>query len=46
MLANETEEKKAKIWNIVTNYVKAEYTKDNGRVKLDNEAICIVGRRQ
>jgi hypothetical protein len=46
MLANETEERKAQIWNIVTDYVKAQYTDHYDRVKLDNEAMCIVARRE
>ena len=45
MLANEIEDRKAQIWNRVTDQVKAQYTSDNGRVKLDNEAICVVTRR-
>jgi ubiquinone/menaquinone biosynthesis C-methylase UbiE len=44
MLANETEERKTQIWNKVTDQVKAQYTEDNGRVKMDNEAICIVAK--
>lgn len=46
MLANETAEKKSEIWNIVTDKVKSEYAKNNGRVILDNEAICVVANRQ
>jgi enediyne biosynthesis protein CalE5 len=44
MLANETEERKTQIWNKVTDQVKAKYTEDNGRVNMDNEAICIVAK--
>ena len=46
MLANETEENRAEIWNIVTDKVKSLYMKDNGRVVLDNECICVVANRQ
>jgi ubiquinone/menaquinone biosynthesis C-methylase UbiE len=42
MLANETAEKKAKIWSLVAEKVKSEYSKDDGKVILDNEAICVV----
>jgi SAM-dependent methyltransferase len=45
LLANETEERKAKIWKTLSDQVKAQYSKDNGHVKLDNEAICFVARR-
>ena len=44
MLANETEERKQEIWNIVTDQAKQRFVeKDTGRIKLANEAICIVG---
>jgi ubiquinone/menaquinone biosynthesis C-methylase UbiE len=46
MLANETEENRAEIWNIVTDKVKTQYMKHNGRVVLDNECICVVANRQ
>lgn len=46
MLSGETEERKAQIWNKVTDEIKTQYTQDNGRVKLDNEAICVVARRE
>jgi ubiquinone/menaquinone biosynthesis C-methylase UbiE len=46
MLANESDERKAQIWNKVTDHVRNLYSKDNGRVKLDNEAMCLVARRQ
>ena len=46
MLANETAENRAEIWNIVTDKVKSQYMKDNGRVVLDNECICVVANRQ
>jgi ubiquinone/menaquinone biosynthesis C-methylase UbiE len=46
MLANETEERKQEIWNAVTNQAKQRFVdKDTGRIKLDNEAICIVGSK-
>jgi enediyne biosynthesis protein CalE5 len=46
MLANETEERKQEIWNTVTDQVKQRFVdKDTGRIKLANEAICIVGSR-
>lgn len=46
MLASETEEKKSEIWNIVTEKVKSAYAKNNGRVMLDNEAMCVVANSQ
>lgn len=46
MLSGETEERKAQIWNKVTDEIKTQYTQDNGRVKLDNEAICVLARRE
>ena len=46
MLANETAENRAEIWNIVADTVKSQYMKDNGRVVLDNECICVVANRQ
>ena len=46
MLANDTEERKQEIWNTVTDQVKQRFVdKDTGRIKLANEAICIVGSR-
>jgi enediyne biosynthesis protein CalE5 len=46
MLANETEERKQEIWNAVTDQAKQRFAdKDTGRIKLANEAICIVGSR-
>lgn len=44
MLANETQEGKAQIWDTINERVKAQYTK-NGKVSLDNESICIVATR-
>lgn len=47
MLANETEMKKKEIWKIVTDHVRLEYSNTiNEHVRLNNEAICVVGRRQ
>ena len=46
MIANETPEKKSEIWNIITDKVKSEYTRSNGRVILDNETICVMANRQ
>ena len=43
LLSNETEERKAQIWNKVTEQVKAQYT--NGNVVIGNEAICIIAKR-
>ena len=46
MLANETEDRKQEVWNAVTDQVKQRFVdKDTGRIKLANEAICIVGSR-
>jgi ubiquinone/menaquinone biosynthesis C-methylase UbiE len=46
MLANETEYRKQEIWNAVTDQVKQRFVdKDTGRIKLANEAICVVGSR-
>lgn len=46
MLANETEERKQEIWGAVTDKARRQYADpDSGRVKFDNEAICIVGRK-
>jgi len=46
MLANETEERKQEIWNAVTDQAKQRFVdKDTGRIKLANEAICVVGSR-
>jgi hypothetical protein len=47
MLANETEKRKKEILNAVTDQVRLEYSNTiNGQVRLNNEAICAVGRRQ
>jgi len=46
MLANETEERKKEVWNAVTNQAKQRFVdKNTGRIKLGNEAICIVGSK-
>jgi ubiquinone/menaquinone biosynthesis C-methylase UbiE len=46
MLAKETAERKSEIWNIITDKVKSQYMKDDGRVALDNECICVAANRQ
>lgn len=43
MLANETEERKKQVWDSVTDAV-GQYVDSHGRVNIDNEVICIVGR--
>jgi ubiquinone/menaquinone biosynthesis C-methylase UbiE len=43
MLANQTEERKRQVWNSVTEAVW-QYADSHGRVNLDNEVICIVGK--
>jgi ubiquinone/menaquinone biosynthesis C-methylase UbiE len=43
MLASHTEEVKKQAWNSVTQTVW-QYADSHGRVNLDNEVICIVGR--
>jgi enediyne biosynthesis protein CalE5 len=43
MLANQTEESKKQVWDSVTDAV-SQYADSQGRVNLDNEVICIVGR--
>jgi len=46
MLANETEQRKQEIWNAVTNQAQQQFVdKDTRRIKLANEAICIVATR-
>ena len=46
MLAAETEERKQEIWNAVTDQAIQRFAdKDTGRIKLVNEAQCIVGLR-
>ena len=43
MLANQIEEVKKQAWNSITE-AAWQYADSHGRVNLDNEAICIVGR--
>ena len=43
MLANQPEERKKQIWNSVTEAV-GEYADSHGRVNIDNEVICIMGK--
>jgi ubiquinone/menaquinone biosynthesis C-methylase UbiE len=43
MLANQTEEVKNRAWDSITEAVW-QYADSHGRVNLDNEVICIVGR--
>jgi hypothetical protein len=46
MLATETEESKQEIWNTVTDQAIQRFAdKNTGRIKLVNEAKCIVGLR-
>jgi ubiquinone/menaquinone biosynthesis C-methylase UbiE len=43
MLANHTDEMKKHVWNSITEAVW-QYADSHGKVNLDNEVICIVGR--
>jgi enediyne biosynthesis protein CalE5 len=43
MLANHSEEVKKQAWNSITEATR-QYADPHGRVNLDNEVICIVGR--
>jgi ubiquinone/menaquinone biosynthesis C-methylase UbiE len=43
MLANQTEEVKKQIWSSITEAVW-QYVDSHGRVNLDNEVICMVGK--
>jgi hypothetical protein len=43
MLAGQTEEKRKQVWDAVTDAV-GNYADSHGRVNLDNEVICIVGK--
>jgi SAM-dependent methyltransferase len=43
MLSSHTEERKRQVWNSVTEAVW-QYADSHGRVNLDNEVICIVGK--
>jgi ubiquinone/menaquinone biosynthesis C-methylase UbiE len=45
MLANQTEEVKKQAWNSITEAVW-QYADSHGRVNLDNEVICIVGKNK
>jgi hypothetical protein len=47
LLANETDKRKEEIWKAVTDQAKLLYSdRESGRVKLVNEAICMVGLQQ
>ena len=47
MLSRETEKRKQEIWKAVTDQVRHEHSNiTNGHLRLNNEAICAVGRRQ
>jgi ubiquinone/menaquinone biosynthesis C-methylase UbiE len=43
MMANQTEERKRQLWNSVTEAI-SQHADSHGRVNLDNEVICIVGK--
>lgn len=43
VLANQTEERKKQVWDSVTDAV-GQYADSHGRVNIDNEVLCIVGR--
>ena len=43
MLAKYTDEVKKHVWNSITEAVW-QYADSHGRVNLDNEVICIVGK--
>jgi SAM-dependent methyltransferase len=43
MLSSHTEERKRRVWNSVTEAVW-QYADSHGRINLDNEVICIVGK--
>ncbi|HEV8386990.1 MAG TPA: hypothetical protein VGQ03_05150, partial [Nitrososphaera sp.] len=43
MLSSQTDEKKKQVWEAVTDAV-GQYADSHGRVNLDNEVICVVGR--
>lgn len=47
ILANETETRREKIWKALTEEVKRKYVtaNNNKSIKMDNETICIVGRK-
>jgi post-segregation antitoxin (ccd killing protein) len=47
LLANETKKTKEEIWKAVTDNAKLQFADhQSGRVKLPNEAICVVGLKQ
>jgi len=47
LLANETDKRKEEIWKAITDQAKLLYSdRESGRVKLVNEAICMVGLQQ
>jgi ubiquinone/menaquinone biosynthesis C-methylase UbiE len=46
MMANETTEKKEELWNIITERVNSQFTKSNGHIIMENEAICVVANCQ
>jgi ubiquinone/menaquinone biosynthesis C-methylase UbiE len=43
MLANQSEEKRKQAWDSVTDAV-SKYADSQGRIKMDNEVICVAGR--
>ena len=46
MLANETKERKEEIWNTVTSQANLQFAENGtGHIKLENEAVCIVGSK-
>ena len=45
MLANETQERKEKIWNTVTAEITKYADSSTGSVSLDNETICVCGTK-
>ena len=47
ILANETETRREKIWKALTEEVKRKYVtaNNNKSIRMDNETICIVGRK-
>lgn len=43
MLASQTEERKQQVWDSLTD-AASTYADSHGRVSIDNEAICVVGK--
>ena len=43
MLANQAEDVKKQAWDSITDGAR-QYADSHGRLNLDNEVICIVGR--